>query len=277
MYASRLNSRKRLFERQLQKPCKSCFAISPCHNMPFTLFHPALVLPARYLPAKWKRYFSVTGLITGSVAPDFEKFIQMRGGNIYSHTLAGAFGFDLPMSVLLAFLFHVVVKDTLITYLPTAALIARFSVYKHRHWQPKRHYVLVLMSMLIGIFSHLVLDSATHANGQLANQLPALSNYYEVMFVTIRGYQLLEISYYVLAALAICAAFTLLPQQYPKFLPRKKKVAFWLGVVGSTALISSLRLLINPQVRHIWDLASLATAAGLMSLLFSCLVWRSKT
>jgi small basic protein len=244
--------------------------------MPFTLFHPALVLPGRYLPAKWKQYFSITGLITGSVTPDFEKFIQMRAGNTYSHTLAGAFGLDLPMSVVLALLFHVVVKDTLIAYLPTAALVARFSVYKNQRWQLKRQYVVVLMSMLIGIFSHLALDSATHANGQLANQLPALSNYYEVLFLTIRGYQLLEVSYYVLSTLAIWLAFASLPQQYPKFLPSRNKAPFWMGVVGSTALISSLRLLINPQIRHIWDLASLATAAGLISLLLSCLVWRCK-
>lgn len=244
--------------------------------MPFTLFHPALVLPARYLPAKWKQYFSITGLITGSIAPDFEKFIQMHSGNTYSHTLAGAFGFDLPMSVLLALLFHVVVKDTLISYLPTAALVARFSVYKNQRWRLQQHYVVVLMSMLIGIFSHLVLDSATHANGQLAHRFPVLSNYYEVLFLNLRGYQLLEISYYTLSSVAICWAFIALPQQYPKFLERKKSGPFWMGVMSSTALISSLRLLINPPVRHIWDLASLATAAVLIGLLFSCLAWRHK-
>ena len=39
--------------------------------MPFTFSYPAIVLPLTYLPRRW---FSLTGLIIGSLTPDFEDF-----------------------------------------------------------------------------------------------------------------------------------------------------------------------------------------------------------
>jgi hypothetical protein len=246
--------------------------------MPFTPLHAALVLPARYLPGNWKRKVSITGLLTGSVAPDFEKFIQMRGGNTYSHTLPGVFGFDLPMSLLLAVVFHLAVKNTLIDYLPTA-LYTRFSAYKNQPWlgHLQQKYGAVMLSMLIGIFSHLALDSMTHANGALVRRLAVLSNYYDVFFLNIRGYQLVEFCYYVLSALAIGWAVVALPRQFPVRPARQQQVLFWLGFMGLTLLVIWLRLAISPGVRHIWDLASLATAAALISLLLSCLAWPRNT
>ena len=41
--------------------------------MPFTFSHPAAVLPLRLLPRHW---FSLTGLVIGSMVPDFEYFLR---------------------------------------------------------------------------------------------------------------------------------------------------------------------------------------------------------
>lgn len=41
--------------------------------MPFTFSHPAIILPLSYLPKKW---FSLTGLIIGSLIPDFEYLLE---------------------------------------------------------------------------------------------------------------------------------------------------------------------------------------------------------
>ena len=43
--------------------------------MPFTFSHPAIVLP---LVRKSGHWFSATGLIIGSLTPDFEYFMRMR-------------------------------------------------------------------------------------------------------------------------------------------------------------------------------------------------------
>ncbi|MEG1227787.1 MAG: DUF4184 family protein, partial [Flavobacterium sp.] len=41
------------------------------------------MLPLQFLNKKW---FSLTGLVIGSMIPDFEYFIRMRIQSIYSHT-----------------------------------------------------------------------------------------------------------------------------------------------------------------------------------------------
>src|SRR5665647_2066569 len=71
--------------------------------MPFTFSHPAIVLPATYLPKKWH---SLSALIMGSMTPDFEYFIRMKDASKYGHTWTGVFWFDIPMGLLLIFLFH---------------------------------------------------------------------------------------------------------------------------------------------------------------------------
>src|SRR5688572_23246956 len=104
--------------------------------MPFTPAHPAIVLPF----IKW-RYFSATGLIIGSLSPDFEYFFKMSVNSLYSHSKAGLFFFDLPVTLVLSILFHQLVKANFIGNLP-AFLQARFQdalrldflSYLRRNW-----------------------------------------------------------------------------------------------------------------------------------------------
>src|SRR6478609_2941554 len=98
--------------------------------MPFTFSHPAIILPITYLPRKW---FSLTGLVVGSLTPDFEYFIRMRVQSDYSHTLSGLFWFDLPLGILLAFIFHNIVRDSLFENLPLI-LKSRLIRFKQFDW-----------------------------------------------------------------------------------------------------------------------------------------------
>jgi hypothetical protein len=93
--------------------------------MPFTFSHPAIVIP---LAAK-KIRLSATGLIVGSMAPDFEYFIRMKNVSRYSHTAMGLFWFDLPLALLLCFIYHLIVRNSLFDNLP-AFLKERLMVYK---------------------------------------------------------------------------------------------------------------------------------------------------
>jgi hypothetical protein len=51
--------------------------------MPFTASHPAIILPLIYLPGKW---ISLTGLVIGSMTPDFEYFERMSVQSDYSYS-----------------------------------------------------------------------------------------------------------------------------------------------------------------------------------------------
>ncbi|WP_162428614.1 DUF4184 family protein [Pontibacter pudoricolor] len=130
--------------------------------MPFTAAHPALILPLLRLKSRW---FSTTGLIVGSIAPDFAYFLPYRSYGTLSHSLKGLFIFNLPMAIVLAVVFHVLVREQAITNLPEY-LRERASAVKPvkigRYLLRNGH--IFAISVLIGSFTHLFWDSFTHSN-----------------------------------------------------------------------------------------------------------------
>ena len=54
--------------------------------MPFTFAHPAAIIP---INSRFKSKFCLTGLVLGSMAPDFEYFIRLKPYSAYGHNLIG--------------------------------------------------------------------------------------------------------------------------------------------------------------------------------------------
>ncbi|RAV98016.1 DUF4184 family protein [Pseudochryseolinea flava] len=136
--------------------------------MPFTPAHSAIVLPLLRL-----RWLSATGLIIGSIAPDFEYFFKASVSSVHSHTWGGLFYFDLPVVVALAFVFHLVVKKNLINNSPRF-LQVRFQDTLHFNFIKylKSNWYWFLVSALIGAASHIFWDSFTHNSGYFVHRLP---------------------------------------------------------------------------------------------------------
>ncbi|MBS1776460.1 MAG: DUF4184 family protein [Bacteroidetes bacterium] len=130
--------------------------------MPFTFAHPAAILPFRFIPQK---YYSWTGLIIGSMVPDFQAFFQLGGGKMLSHSWIGIFIYDLPVGLLLGFVFHLIVRDPLIDNLPQS-FAERLVNYHRTNWVKvfQKRYGIILFSLLIGILSHIILDRITHTD-----------------------------------------------------------------------------------------------------------------
>jgi len=130
--------------------------------MPFTLSHPALVLPLNLLPKKW---VSITGLVIGSMAPDFQSFFT-DGDKTQTHTWWAILWFCLPVSIIVSFLYHLSVREMLITHLPRF-LQLKFIRYKDLDWVRtfKRNWFVIIISIVIGAASHLFWDSFSHFNG----------------------------------------------------------------------------------------------------------------
>ena len=130
--------------------------------MPFTFSHPAIMIP---FLGKRRKIFSATGLIVGSMAPDFESFIRINEHKIYGHTWTGMFWFDMPLGIFLAIIFHNIVRDPLIVNLPDF-LKNKFVRFTGFQWNTYtlRHFFVFVTSLLLGIFMHLVWDAFTHLN-----------------------------------------------------------------------------------------------------------------
>jgi hypothetical protein len=231
--------------------------------MPFTPAHTAIVLPL----LRSKR-FSATGLIIGSMAPDFEYFFKMGVNSKYSHTLAGLFYFDVPVAILLAFLFHQVAKVNLIDNLP-GFLQQRvqplrnfaFSVYF------KANVLVFILSALVGASSHIGWDAFTHNDGYFVSELPFI---YEGVFIPLDGarYPL----WYALQHISTGVGLSIL-LIYILYLPAatlpvaKPKLMYWLGVVGITALVVGLRFRFDFDKTNIGNVVVTLISGFILSLL----------
>lgn len=143
--------------------------------MPFTLAHPAAVIP---LYKKAGKYFSLTGLIAGSIIPDFEYFINFHSRSEISHSWRGVFVFDLPGALLLAVLFHLCIKQTLIPNLPKK-YFDHLNHYIYFNWFMwlKKNFSVFFVSAFIGIVTHIAWDAISHTTGQMVKHSNFLNDY----------------------------------------------------------------------------------------------------
>ncbi|MFI5104646.1 MAG: DUF4184 family protein [Terriglobales bacterium] len=126
--------------------------------MPFTLAHPAAVLPLR----KW---LVLSALVVGSMAPDFHYFIYMGPDAEASHSLAGVFLFCLPAGLLVLWIFHGFLKLPLISLAPARHAEKLMAFAGPFPFTPLRRTMLIVASMLAGTLTHLLWDSFTHSGG----------------------------------------------------------------------------------------------------------------
>lgn len=135
--------------------------------MPFPLAHPAAVLPfRRYCP----RYFSFPALIIGSVVPDLGYGLGRPGMAVFSHRfVAGAFGFCLPVGLVILLLFYLA-RRRVVAILPARHRLALTPLCE----RPAGPVLVMVVSLLVGAWTHLLLDSLTHRDGWLTLHLPVL-------------------------------------------------------------------------------------------------------
>jgi len=126
--------------------------------MPFTISHAAAILPFH------KKPFVLSALIFGSFSPDFSYFLPFGPNGNYTHTISGLFLFCLPVSLLFLLVFHYFVKHPLISLFPRELQINLKSIPDIRFY-PISDFILILVSILTGAFTHLIWDSFTHETG----------------------------------------------------------------------------------------------------------------
>jgi membrane-bound metal-dependent hydrolase YbcI (DUF457 family) len=130
------------------------------HNegVPFTISHTAAALPFR------RARLVTSALVAGTMAPDFEYFFALKTHDRVGHTFPGVLVLTLPVALLGLWIFHSFVKA------PAAGLLPRRMQSKlashlgeFRFWGPGR-FAMIVFSILVGIATHLLWDSFTHAD-----------------------------------------------------------------------------------------------------------------
>lgn len=177
--------------------------------MPFTFSHPALIIPL-YNRVKW---LSLTGLITGSLAPDFEYFIRMDAIRNYTHTWLSIFYIDLTIGLLLAFIYHNIVRNSFIANLPIA-LKERLQEYANFNWNDyfKKNFLIIIISVFIGSLLHLFWDGFTHEQGWFVQLVPRMRFEIRAAQHSIPLFLLLQYISSIVGLIVICHSIGALPR-----------------------------------------------------------------
>ncbi|WP_291726043.1 DUF4184 family protein [Bernardetia sp.] len=247
--------------------------------MPFTFAHPAIVLPFGTI---WKRYFSLTALFVGSMTPDFEYFLRLKVRSEYSHTIFGVFWFDLPLGIILCFIFHLFVKKPLFQNLPHF-LQTRFKQFINFDFTSyfRYNYVVVIFSVLLGAFSHLFWDAFTHHDGFFVEQFSILQtksrqeviSVFSIPIFSFPLYKFLQHFSTFVGGITILFWIYKLPKNLEVVCP--VSLSYWLSVVGIFVLLFSLRILFMSHL-HIGNFIVSGIAFMMLSLILVGLFYKNR-
>ncbi len=141
--------------------------------MPFTLAHPAAVLPLR----RWTgRTFVWPALLIGTVCPDLLYFVRLRGGDPEAHTLLGSFTFCLPAGLVLLLFWEVALRRPVVLLLPAPHRHAAWAALQRAPLHTPRWLARAVLSVLVGAWSHVAWDLFTHDNPGVIARLPVLDD-----------------------------------------------------------------------------------------------------
>ena len=140
--------------------------------MPFTLAHPAAVVPLkRYFD---RGYLIFSALVVGSLMPDVGYLLPGAKSQNFTHTLPGIVIFSLPAGLVILWAFHNLLKMPCLSLLPAdhrRCLLPYSGVFLFRPW---RQLFLISVSLLIGALTHIIWDGFTHGHGWGVQRFPFL-------------------------------------------------------------------------------------------------------
>lgn len=136
--------------------------------MPFTLAHPAAVLPLRAV-----RHLRTAPLFVGAMVPDLPaylpggiaRYVPLTHAFVHSYTIDLALGYAS-----LAALFILRMPLTVLLGARARALCLRALA----HFRQASAWVLAAPAILLGVWTHLLWDSFTHRDGWIVHRVAAL-------------------------------------------------------------------------------------------------------
>ncbi|MBP1990602.1 DUF4184 family protein [Paenibacillus eucommiae] len=245
-------------------------------GLPFTFAHPLFAAPLKFINPK---YLSLTGLILGSMAPDFEYFIALEPYQYIGHTTKGLFLLAIPLCILIAYLFHSLVKAPLAQNLPSLlnlslneraqSLIQPWKLDSIQQW------VIFLASVTLGFYSHIFIDAFTHKSGFFAARSALLQDY--VLGIPIYKWLQHTSSMLGLTLEALFLIFMLkniqLKGNYVK-VKSKEKALYWFIVLVITAAITISKIVLSDSTNVIGILVVSPISGFFVGIILASFIYR---
>lgn len=129
-------------------------------------------------------------MILGSMSPDFEYFLALEPRQTIGHTFKGLLVEAIPLSIIIIVLVHLCIRS-FASHLPSIANLdtRAYERIKLMDLLSYKSWIVFLLSVVVGFYSHLFVDAFTHASGYFVQRYPTLQNEYGV---TIPLFQLLQ-------------------------------------------------------------------------------------
>lgn len=156
--------------------------------MPFTLAHPAAVLPLM----RWLRRETVpSALVVGSMIPDLVMWVDLGYSRDMSHHWIGLFTYCLPFGLVALALYHTLLEVPLYQLLPDAW--ARPLLARRRTIRQIDPFVAG-WSIVLGAATHQAIDAFTHVSGLGMKLIPLLRRppWIEIPGFPLHGFALLQ-------------------------------------------------------------------------------------
>lgn len=242
--------------------------------MPFTFSHPAAILPfckANKIPV------SVTGLVIGSMIPDFEFLFLLRESDYIGHLWPGIILFNIPAAIAAAFLFHYLIRNSLILHLPQF-LQQRFSCFLSFNWKSyfREHYISFIVCAMAGAALHVFIDAFTHKDGFMARPATFFQSEVNLFFISLPVYFFLQLLTSLSGALYLLWFVLRLPKE--KSLQYNcRPVQYWLVYLISIPCILLVRFSINKNHNTVDDIIIAVTGSLLYALVFISIVYYKQT
>ncbi|MEK3915915.1 DUF4184 family protein [Paenibacillus sp. FSL H7-0331] len=244
--------------------------------LPFTFAHPLYSFPIKFIKP---RYFSLSGLILGSMSPDYEYFIALEPYQTIGHTHKGLLLQGLPLCVVILFLLHLIRKP-LILHLPSMFHIdvKAYQLIRSFDFRDIKNWIVFLLSVVIGFYSHIFLDAFTHKSGYFVMNYPLLQNIY----FSVPLYKLLQ---HILSLIGMLAQILLIvwlliktPFSTKNFreIGPKRKIIYWF-IVLIIAIVVVIAKLYFASSTNILGMIIVSSISGLfLGLVVASLIFRKR-
>jgi hypothetical protein len=236
--------------------------------VPFTLAHPAAVLPLRGLG------LPMTALVAGSMAPDLPQMLGVADGRTISHSAAAVVTVDLAIGVVAVVLWYALYRRPLVDLAPD----------RWRARLPDRvrltpvEWALCVPGVVIGAATHVAWDSFTHEDSWGTEHVALLRE----SFLGLPAYEWAQHLCSVLGLAAVVAVslryLSRLPEQPPRPGPLVARWALVVALAWGGLLGMGIAVLVWP-----WGLEAMAYYGVITTMLVAgfgatcvCVWWQVK-
>lgn len=238
--------------------------------MPFTFSHPAVLSPL----IKRSENLSVTALVIGSIVPDLEFYFKLRLDENIGHTIKGIFIFDYPVALLCFVIFHKFIKTALFQFSP-AFIRERIPLdsMKNKSYRSPKNILLLLLSISIGLASHLILDFMTHFHEGKSALLSVLNLEVGIENHSFPIYYILQLGFSSFGLLWLVSMLVKLPRHPLRAFEKKSAFPFWSIVFLGFILASLIRIHYFPEFISVWDVFMMVVGSAFYGVLLSSILF----